>query len=178
MPRVKAKTPRGYLIEFDRKPVDPHRLYGIALGWSDDLTLLQLVNPDTMDVDGYSVIRNSDVRRWRPLGPKTFMARALKLRGIKAAFRDTIVLGDWRVVLETAGALFPLLTLQREKMNPHACHIGKVHLMTAKTVTLKTIDPDAKWAERRQFRFADLTRVDFGGAYEEALMMVAADRGR
>jgi hypothetical protein len=98
-----ARPPlKGHLIAFDRNPIDPHRLEGFALAWSDDLTLLQVVNPDRMETNGYSVIRNADVRRWRPLGRETFMARALALKGVRPTFVETVALGNWPQVLKTA----------------------------------------------------------------------------
>jgi hypothetical protein len=90
---------KGHLVAFDRNPIDPHLLEGFALAWSDDLTLLQVVNTDRMETNGYSVIRNVDVRRWRPLGHQTFIARAIAMKGVKPAFLETVALGNWREVL-------------------------------------------------------------------------------
>jgi hypothetical protein len=50
--------------------------------------------------------------------------------------------------------------------------------MAEKIVTLKKIDPDARWGDTKRYRFRDLTKVDFGGGYEEALMLVAAGNKR
>ncbi len=168
---------RGRLIEFDRKPIDPYALRGFALDWTDDLTLMQEVNTDRMELNGYSVIRNEDVRRWR-LEPKTFIERALKLKGVAPTPLDGVSLASWRNVLETAGRLFPLVTLRREKINPRVCYIGCVRSMTEKVVTLTKIDPDARWGDTKRYRFSDLTKVDFGGGYEDALAMVATDNKR
>jgi hypothetical protein len=166
---------KGHLIEFDREPIDLYGLFGFALDWTDDLTLLHALDMDTMELNGYSVIRNADVRKWRPRGPKTFPQRAAKLKGIEPVFPAGVSLASWREVLETAGALFPLLALHREKINSRTCHIGRVRSLTEKVVSLKEIDADALWRETRRYRFRDLTKVDFGGGYEEALTIVAAD---
>ena len=86
---------KGHLVAFDRNPLDPHLLEGFALAWSDDLTLLQVVNTDRMETNGYSVfVRNVDVRRWRPLGHQTFIARAIAMKGVKPAFLETVALGQ------------------------------------------------------------------------------------
>ena len=93
-------------------------------------------------------------------------------------FRSAVSLAGWREVLETAGALFPLLVLHREKINPRVCLVGRVRSMTEKVLSLKEIDTDALWRETNRYRFRDLTKVDFGGGYEEALALVAADNKR
>ena len=169
---------KGSLVRFDRKPIDPHDLIGFALEWADELTLLQVVNADRMEPNGYCVIRNNDVRRWEPLGPETFMGRALRLKGIAPVFLDSLSLQSWPNLLEAAGRSFPLITLRREVMNPNVCYIGRVQSMTEKVVALKEIDPDARWEGIRRYRFRDLTKVDFGGGYEAALMLVAVEKKR
>ena len=60
-------------------------------------------------------------------------------------------------------------------MDDDVCFIGKVAKLTDKTVTLEEIDPAARWEGVRRFRFADITQVGFGGAYEESLWLVAED---
>ena len=41
---------------------------------------------------------------------------------------------------------------------------------------IREIGPDAVWEEEAEtYRVAQITRVDFGGAYEEALYLVGGD---
>jgi hypothetical protein len=42
---------KGRLVEFDRRPIDPHPLVGFALDWTEDLTLLHLLNTDRMELN-------------------------------------------------------------------------------------------------------------------------------
>jgi hypothetical protein len=160
-----AKLEReGRLVEFDRKPLDLNKLVGFVLQFTDELTLLQPVDFDRMELNGYSVIRNKDVQGWRPVGPETCTGRVLKLKGIGPEPLEGLDLSSWRELLTSAGDLFPLLTLHREKLNPRVCYVGRVSSMTEKVVALKEIDPDARWRETKRYRFRDLTKVDFGGA--------------
>lgn len=165
---------KGSLVEFDRKPIDPYEILGFVLDWSRDLTLLHVLNTHRMELNGYAVIRNSDVRRWRSV--QSFVARARTLKGIKPAPLDGISLANWRGILDTASKQFSLLTIHREAMDPSVCYIGTVASLTEKTVTMRMIDPDARWADAKRLRFENLTKVEFGGGYEEALAMVAKDR--
>jgi hypothetical protein len=162
-------------VEFDRKATDPHNVIGFALDWSDDLTLVHVLNSDRMELNGYSVIRNPDVRRWRPLGASGFISRALNIGPI---YPDGISVTNWRDLLESACQRFSLLTLHREMVNPRVCYVGRVISVTERIVTLKKIDADARWGERKRYRLHDLTKVDFGGGYEEALAIVAAEYKR
>ena len=68
---------------------------------------------------------------------------------------------------------FPLVTIHREKVEPDICEIGRVVQVRDGRVSLLEINPDATWnAEPKQYRLRDITRVDFGGDYEEALGLV------
>jgi hypothetical protein len=43
-------------------------------------------------------------------------------------------------------------------------------------VRIQEIDPDAAWRrEPSEYRISQITRVDFGGGYEEALALVARE---
>ena len=50
--------------------------------------------------------------------------------------------------------------------------------MAEEAVALKKIDPDARWGDTKRYRFRDLTKVDFGGGYEQGLALVAEDNRR
>ncbi len=75
----------------------------------------------------------------------------------------------------TANEQFPLVTIHRESMDDSVCYIGKVAKFTPKTVTLDKIDPAAEWNESTRYNLKDITRVDFGGGYENALWEVSED---
>ena len=166
------------LVEFDRKPVTNYKLRGFVLAYSDILTLLNLFDPDFY-LNGYTVIRNDDVRRYRILDePSSFINRALKLKRIRPQPKPMVSIESMPELLSSANEGFPLITIHREKISDEVCYIGRLDKMTEKTFTLYEIDPDAEWEGVHRYRFSDITRVDFGGGYEEALALVAKRYGR
>ena len=79
-------------------------------------------------------------------------------------------------MLTTANRAFPLVTIYREQADAGVCHIGRVVGVSKTSVTLLEIGPDATWyAEPEAYRLSEITRVDFGGGYEEALHLVGGD---
>jgi hypothetical protein len=78
-----------------------------------------------------------------------------------------------RDLLLTANLIFPLVTIHRETIDPSICQIGRVVWADKIWVSLHEIDPHAKWEQQQQYRLSEITRVDFGGAYEEALYLVS-----
>jgi hypothetical protein len=165
------------LVEFDRKPVANDKLRGFVLAYGDSLTLLNLFDPDFY-LNGYTVIRNDNVRRYRILDePNSFISRALKLKRIKPQPNPGVSIESMPEILSSANDAFPLITIHREKISDEVCYIGRLDKMTEKTFTLYEIDPNAEWEGIHRYRIRDITRVDFGGGYEEALALVAKRYG-
>jgi hypothetical protein len=164
-----------YLVRFRRKPLDSSSTYGFLLACSDTLTLLHLLDTATFTLNGYSVIRNKDVSLYavydRP--DYYFDSRVLRLKGIKPEARPEISVENLPDLLTSIDKHYPLTTIYREKLNDGICFIGRLAGITAKTFTLFEVDDCAEWIGSHRYRFADITRVDFGGGYEEALALVA-----
>lgn len=65
------------------------------------------------------------------------------------------------------------MTIHHELKDENCCFIGRVEKLTKKKLTLKEIDAAARWEKTRRSQFKNITHVDFGGAYEDALILVA-----
>lgn len=163
------------VVDFKRPKLDDDEVRGFVLDYSDSFTLLNVLDYDFY-LNGFTVIRNSDITRYRTYDKDDyFLNMALRLKSIKPARKPKINLSNWESVLRTAQKLFPLLTIRREAISKDVCYIGKLVSVTNKTFTLYDIDPDANWDRPHQRKLADLTKVDFGRGYEDALWRVAKE---
>ena len=64
-------------------------------------------------------------------------------------------------------------SVHTEQTEPGICKIGRVRSVDDGSVKLIALDPDADWDDEvTEVPLADVTRVDIGGAYEEALLLV------
>jgi len=103
-----------------------------------------------------------------------FLQRALKLRGERAKEPKGVFPEDMRSVIESASRKFPLVTLHREAVDPDCCYIGQVKSLGKKILKLREIDPDATWdPQLYDFSLDEITKINFGGRYEEALALAA-----
>jgi hypothetical protein len=161
------------LVEFDRKPVDQHPIRGFALAWNTDLTLVHLIEEHRFHLNGYAVFRNKDVRRWREITPGRFLARSAKPLKLSPSMPEGVAITSMKHAAASAGAAFPLITLHRERINRGVCYIGKVLRTSQRTVTVLPIDPQAEWDKAENHRLAEITRLEFGGAYEDLLFRLA-----
>ncbi len=161
------------LLEFDRRPVDQHPLVGFALTWNQELTLIQPVEDQQFLLNGYTIFRNADVKRWRPIPKDEFRARAAVFHKLRPRVPSQVSIASIREALASAGRAFPLVTIHTERVKRGVCYVGRVLRTSQRAVTLLDISPQAEWDEEETYRLKDITLIDFGGTYERLLARMA-----
>ena len=160
------------LVQFTR-PFESGRMEGYVLDIGPQFFLLALVN-DEMWFNGFVCIRLADVRNLQ-VPPKyaAFIEAALKKRGERMPNRPPVSMESLSELLLSAGKAFALVTIHREGVDPEVCNIGRVVKVNDGRLALLEIGPDATWdAKPEVYSLNQITRVDFGGGYEEALHLV------
>jgi hypothetical protein len=77
-------------------------------------------------------------------------------------------------LLHSAQRVYPLLVIHEERVRPHEATIGQIVGSTATGFRLRYIDTSAVLRARTEFhRYSAVTKVGFGGEYEETLAAVA-----
>jgi hypothetical protein len=154
---------------------EPWPVHGYVMDIGPKFFLFCLVS-DRLRYDGFACFRVSDVKSLKPDPYAGFAETALRLRKERRPRKPKVSLGGKAELLQSAGQVFPVVTIHREKVNPNACHIGKVMSVTADRLNLLLVDPGAKWDEEAtDFPLRGITRVSFGGDYEGALCLVAGE---
>jgi hypothetical protein len=163
---------RSLFVQFER-PFEPGTFEGYVLDIGPQFFLLAVVRED-MRFNGFACLRIADVRRLQaPAKYAEFAEAALRKRGQYLAEKPNVDLSNVANLLRSANIGFPLITIHRERVDPDVCHIGRVSGIDRGTVSLLEIGPDAVWdRELCSYRLREITRVDFGGGYEEALDLV------
>jgi hypothetical protein len=137
--------------------------------------LLALVS-DQIRFDGFGCFRCGDVKNLRADPYAAFVETALKKRGERRPKKPRVTVGSIEELLLSAGRAFPLVTIHREQVDQDVCWIGRVQGLDRSRVSLLEIGPDAKWEDSpEEHRVAEITRVNFGGEYENALHLVGGD---
>ncbi|MBC7851905.1 MAG: hypothetical protein IAF94_00570 [Pirellulaceae bacterium] len=131
---------------------------------------------DRIWFDGFECFQISDVSDVAPDPRADFVETALKKRGERLTKKPQVNVASIEDLLQTAGRAFPLVTIHRERHDPDICQIGHVETVSSGRVSLLEIDPDATWDdEPTEYRLSEITRVNFGGDYENALHLVGGD---
>lgn len=125
--------------------------------------------------DGFECFRHSDIRNVKTDPYTQFVESALSKRRERLPKKSRVSVASIEELLVTAGRAFPLVTIHRERVDASVCWIGRILGVEQGRVSLLEINPDATWNDQpSKYRLREITRVNFGGDYENALHLVAA----
>ena len=156
--RFEDSSVRGYVLD-----VGPH------------FFLFALVS-DRIWFDGFECFRVNDVRNVRPDPYATFVETALLKRAERMPRKPRVSVASIKDLLLSANLAFPLVTIHREHVDPDVCSIGRVVGINRGRVSLLEINPDATWdTKANEHPLSEITRVSFGGDYEDALAVVGGN---
>ncbi len=128
---------------------------------------------------GYQTYRVKDLSAFvSPAPHAAFQEAVIQKRKLRRIIPRGLDLSSTSALLSSANAKFPLITIQREEQDPEVCHIGRIAAISRTSVKFHEVTPNATWETGRStYPLAQITRVDFGGSYEEALALIAGPPG-
>lgn len=161
------------LVELDRSFKEIAMVEGFVIAISEDFILLNSLDPNIFHLNGYTLIRKGDVKRFRTPPSKNIKFKGLSLRRQKVKYLPEISIDNYPCFFSSVKNIYPLVAIHRERIAGDQCSIGKILNITNKTVTLSRIGLNGRRLKPKRFRYHDITRVDFEGSYEKALWLVA-----
>ena len=168
--RLVASMRERRLIRLTRK-FEPSHVRGYVLDVGPTLFIMLLVS-DRIWLDGYECFRIGDVQTLEHDPYASFAETALWLRREVRPEVSPVSVTSLADLLRSAADAFPLITIHTEQDDPDCCWIGQVLSVDQKKVQLQEIRPGATWVVGpREFRLNQITRVNFGGDYEDALFI-------
>ena len=158
-----------------RRECDARPWRGFVVGMSETLVLFHVLNSGTMHLNGYTAIRLKDIVECA--ADDTFAPNALKLMGERPQPQPDLLLVDLPGLLSSVGAHFPLMEIFQENKGG-SFHIGRVVRFGKKKVHFQAVSRGGEWGELVKFACRDISRVDFGDGYDQALWLVARRQPR
>jgi len=170
--QLKDALQKRRFVRFSQRFEDsPIRGYVLDIG--PTFFLIALVS-DRFWFDGFECFRISDVGEVKEDPYREFAECALRKRRERMPKKPRVSVASIEELLLSAGRAFPLVTIHREKVDPGVCWIGRILGVERGRVSLLEINPNAKWDDKpNTYRLNEITRVNFGGDYEDALHLVA-----
>ena len=170
--RLREALRNRMLVNFTR-PFEAGSVSGYVLDMGPRFFLVAAVE-DAIRFNGFQCFRLCDVRELHvPHQYAGFAEAALKKRRERMPKKPRVIVARIEALLASANKAFPLVTIHEERVDPTVCWIGRVLKVDRGRVSLLEISPDATWDERpNEHELREITRVDFGGDYENALCLV------
>jgi hypothetical protein len=163
---------RKLLVKFTR-PFEDGWVQGYVLDIGPCFFLVALVSDDIW-FNGFQCFRLSDVRELEvPYKYAAFAEAALRKRGERLPKKPRVRMTSLEELLLSAGRAFGVVSIHREHVDPHWIDIGRVVCVAKGRAEFLRIKPDANWDdEPNSYRLSEITRIDFGGDYENALQLI------
>ena len=173
---LRRATEDQQLVTVRRRIKRADRLKGYVIAVGRRWTLMTTLGGG-ISLDGFTAFRVNDLARVRPDSQSDrFVKQALTQHGEwppRPPYEE-VALGRTSDLIRSSADSFPLVTLHLERIDPNVCYIGVPVGWGRRSVRLLGVSPQATWERSPdRWRFADITRVDFGGPYESALNEVA-----
>jgi hypothetical protein len=170
--KLKTALQDKLLVKFTR-PFEEGWVQGYVLDIGSRFFLMAIVD-DGIWFNGFQCFRLSDVRGLEvPYEYAAFAEAALKKRGERLPKKPHVSMASLEDLLLSAGRAFGLVSIHREHVDPNWIDIGRVVGVAEGRVELLPIEPGAIWDdEPNVYRLNEITRVDFGGEYENALQLI------
>jgi hypothetical protein len=174
--QLKGALRTRQFVRFSRR-FDAGSIRGYILDVGPRFFLMALVS-DRLWFDGFECFRFSDVSKVVPDPNTDFAESALRKRRERLPKKPRVSVASIEELVLTAGRAFPLVAIHREQIDPSVCWIGRILGVGKGRVSLLEIDAGAEWDDKpNTYRLNEITRVNFGGDYENALHLVAGDAG-
>lgn len=172
--RLEHAQERRLLVSVRRWIPGADRLEGFVVAIGDKWVALQRLS-DRIAFDGWQLLRLKDIQAvsTNP-DPDCFEVKALKARALWPPTKPDVDLDHVVGALRTVSAATPMVSVFDEFDRPDVCAIGAVRSVDESSLRLLEVNVRGGWARKASFHDpADITRLDFGGGYEEALSLVA-----
>lgn len=167
--QLTAARDDGRIVRIHRRTTEVHHLDVFVVGVGAEWVLVQPIQ-DRIDLDGYEALRLKDVTKVEESPRAAFFGIVLGHRKQKPKAVKKVALDSVDALLLSASRAFRLVAVHRERVDPGVCEVGRVREADAKKYVLHPVDLEGVFAhELESFASRDVTRVDFGNGYEEAL---------
>ena len=157
------------LVRVERAIEDSDELVGFVLKANSELVLVNTLG-DIGNFNGFSVLRKSDVVRLSTVPKRSFDRLIVEADGIQPRPFPGVAFQNLSTLVESASRLFGIVSIMNEFARPDISHVGVFEGSEKRHLRLKEINIFGEIQKRiSRHQWMSITRVDFGGPYEEAL---------
>ncbi len=159
-------------IEFeDKKEI----FTGFLIDFTEDWILLRN-NPIDFIVDGYTILRNKNLKSIIQDDDHEFTERVIKLKKLNTSAEETIPLSDFKTIITFIARKHSIF--QIAKRSDKTVYLGKLTNIDQKDFTIEFLSPDAIFDGEMTIKTSKVRVIEFDTDYINSLKLVLADNQR
>lgn len=168
---------KGRLFEYQRAVLGSEIEQGFVVGIGRKWVLIHVLDRGVR-LNGYHAIRERDITRAR-LSADRFRVRFLAINNQEGVAPDGIALDRTRDLLRTATERSRIIGVNTEYDDESIRYIGAARDFGNRRFAIKGVSTQAKWkpSDGRNYRYFEVSRIDFDDDYMRALLTVLDHRG-
>ncbi|SHM20155.1 hypothetical protein [Flavobacterium xinjiangense] len=153
-------------IEFDDKK---EIFSGFLIDWTEDWILLKN-NPFDFIIDGYTVLKNENVKSIIQDKDHEFTERVIKLKGLKTSTAEIIPLKDLSSITNFLANKYEIF--QIAKKSDKAVYLGKLIELNEEELVIDFLGTEGKFEGEMTFKQNKIRVIEFDTDYINSLKLI------
>ena len=153
-------------IEFEDKK---ETFTGFLIDWTEDWILLKN-NPFDFIIDGYTILKNKNVKSIIQDKDHEFTERVIKLKGLKTSAEEIIPLKDLSSIINFMADKYEIF--QIAKKSDKAVYLGKLIEVNEDELLIDFLGPEGKFEGEMSFKQNKIRAIEFDTDYINSLKLI------
>ncbi len=156
-------------IEFeDKKDI----FTGFLIDWTEDWILLKN-NPVDFIIDGYTILKNKNVKSITQDKDHEFTERVIKLKGLKTSAEEIIPITDLATIIRFLDHKYEIF--QIAKKSDKAVYLGKLIELNDDELIMDFLGPEGDFEGEIVFRLDKIRVIEFDTDYINSLKLIVQE---
>jgi hypothetical protein len=157
-------------IEFeDKKDV----FSGFLIDWTEDWILLKN-NPVDFIIDGYTILKNKNVKSIIQDKDHEFTERVIKLKGLKTSAEEIIPLKDLYSIINFLASKYEIF--QITKKSDKAVYLGKLIEINEEELVIDFLGTEGEFDGEMSFKQNKIRVIEFDTDYINSLKLIVDEK--
>ena len=156
-------------IEFDDKK---EIFSGFLIDWTEDWILLKN-NPVDFIIDGYTILKNKNVKAIIQDKDHEFTERVIKLKGLKTSAQQIIPLTDLSSIIYFLAAKYEIFQIATK--SDKAVYLGKLIELTEDELLIDFLGTEGQFEGEMSFKPNKIRVIEFDTDYINSLKLIVEE---
>jgi hypothetical protein len=143
---------------------------GFIIDYSEDWILLKL-NPVDYVIDGYTIVKNKNIKSFIRSEREEFAEKIIKLKGLLLHSDNDIPLKDLSTILEYLTTNYGAFQIATKREN--ATYLGRLVTINSEALIIDFLNTRGKWSDEISFNPKKIRIIEFDTDYIKSLKLIA-----